>query len=72
MDKDGNSLETLGTDVPKASPDWPSHLERCAAVIREVAKMTALPHNTKRLNYVANDLELLSSQMRHPSARVLV
>lgn len=68
MDKDGNSLETLPPGMVLDRPyTWAEHLDKCAMVLREVSKMTALPNNVKRINYVANDLELLASRMRHPS-----
>ena len=68
MDKAGNSLETLKSPIHEdGTYQWAEHLDICAARLREVAKMTALPHNTKQLNYIANDLELLATRLRHPA-----
>ena len=68
MDKKGNSLETLPTPLQEdGNYQWSEHLDICAARLREIGKMTALPHNSKQINYIANDLELLASRMRHPS-----
>lgn len=65
MDSDGNSLDTLDS-IPVKSPNeaWADHLEICARRLREISQMTALPHNVKQLNYIANDLELLVSKLR--------
>lgn len=68
MDKKGNSLDTLQSPIQEdGTYQWAEHLDTCAERLREIGKMTALPHNVKQINYIANDLELLATRLRHPA-----